>query len=444
MKKFSFALTALILALTMLSSTALAANYTPSFDTAAQAVYLVNLDSDMLIYDKNADKKTEPSSLAQLMTVVLALERVKDPENEFATMKSYIQDEMYRQNIALGGIRLAGLYKNESVSIKNLMYAVMIRDANEAAMMIADYVGDDSVPYFVELMNERAAELGMKNTHFTSPHGLPDENSYTTAEDMAILARHAITLPGFEELVSVTSYDGGPTNINEHLYWNTTNRMALSSSPYFNSHASGIKTGYHNSLGSYLICTAKRDGYTYLLVTMASYGYDDDGKDSSLFSVFDDSNRLLDWAFNTFRVKTLLEKGKSFGEVPLKMAWEKDFIRIMSADNFTALIPDAIESSSIQYNLDLPEYLTAPIKKGDLVGQVRLVLAGEEIGVIGVIAAEDAEVSRSLLMIEALKDITRTFWFKFTVILLVVLIILYIMLMIVRNRSRRRYHGIGE
>ncbi|MBP1576922.1 MAG: D-alanyl-D-alanine carboxypeptidase [Oscillospiraceae bacterium] len=444
MKKFFTTVITIILAFCILTATASAASYTPSFDVDAQAVYLVNLDSEMLIYDKNADEKIEPSSLAQLMTVVLALEKVNDPANEFATMKGYIQDEMYRQNIALGGIRLAGLYKNETISIKNLMYAVMIRDANEAAMMIADYVGDNSVPYFVEMMNERAAELGMENTHFTSPHGLPDPESYTTAKDMAILARHAVSLPGFEELVSVTSYDGGPTNINEHLHWNATNRMSLSTSPYFNSSAEGIKSGYHNSLGSYVMCTAKRDGYTYLLVTMASYGMDENGKDNSLFSVFDDSNRLLDWAFETFRVKTLLEKGKSFGEVPLQMAWDKDFIRIMSADNFTALIPDAIESSSIQYNLDLPEYLTAPVKKGDLVGQVRLVLAGEEIGIIGIIAAEDAEVSRSLLLLETLLNITRTFWFKFVVILLVVLIILYIMLMIVRNRNRRRYHGIND
>ena len=303
MKKFFTTVITIILAFCILTATASAASYTPSFDVDAQAVYLVNLDSEMLIYDKNADEKIEPSSLAQLMTVVLALEKVNDPANEFATMKGYIQDEMYRQNISLGGIRLAGLYKNETISIKNLMYAVMIRDANEAAMMIADYVGDNSVPYFVEMMNERAAELGMENTHFTSPHGLPDPESYTTAKDMAILARHAVSLPGFEELVSVTSYDGGPTNINEHLHWNATNRMSLSTSPYFNSSAEGIKSGYHNSLGSYVMCTAKRDGYTYLLVTMASYGMDENGKDNSLFSVFDDANRLLDWAFDTFRVK---------------------------------------------------------------------------------------------------------------------------------------------
>ena len=253
-----------------------------------------------------------------------------------------------------------------------------------------------------------------------------------------------MTLPGFSDLISVTAYDGGPTNINEHLNWSSTNRLLVNSSPYYNRFVSGIKSGYHQTLGSYAVSLAKRDGYSYLLVVLASTGVDQTGKDNSMFSVFEESNRLYSWAFETFRVKTLLEKGKSFGEVPLKLSWGKDFLRIMSADNFTALIPDAIESSSIQYTLDLPAYINAPIKKGDLVGQVRLILADEQIGVVAVVAAEDADVSRALLLFETLLGVTRTFWFKFIVILLIVLILIYITLMIIRNRNRRRYRGTGR
>lgn len=398
----------------------------------------------MAIYEKDANKKIEPSLLAQLMTVVLTLEDVKAPAEETVTMKSYIQDEMYRQSLKLGRIRLAGLYKNETLSVEKLLYAVMLNDANEAAMMLADYIGDGSVPYFVELMNKRAAELGMVNTHFTSPHGLPDPQSYTTAYDMVLLARHAMTLPGFSDLISVTAYDGGPTNINEHLNWSSTNRLLVNSSPYYNRFASGIKSGYHQSLGSYAVSLAKRDGYSYLLVVLGSTGVDESGKDNSMLSAFEESNRLYVWAFDTFRVKTLLEKGKNFGEVPLKLSWGKDFLRIMSADNFTALIPDAIESSSIQYALDLPAYVNAPIKKGDLVGQVRLILADEQIGVVGVVASEDADVSRALLLVETLLGVTRTFWFKFIVVLLIILVLIYISLMIIRNRNRRRYRGTGR
>ena len=438
MKKFFLFLLSFLLCFLGLGGNCLAAAYTPNFDLKARAVYLVNLDSEMVICEQNADEKIEPSALAQLMTVVLALERVEHPESAMATMRGYIQDEMYRQNVSLGGIRLAGLYKNEEISIKNLTYAVMIRDANEAAMMIADYIGDGSVPYFVEMMNGRAAELGMNNTKFTSPHGLPDPESYTTAKDMAILARHAMTLPGFEALMNATTYDGGPTNVNEHLNWSTTNRLLVGSSPYYNSAVSGIKTAYHQTLGSYAVTLAKKNGYSYLAVLMASAGADT-VSDNDAFSAFDETNRLYNWAFSTFRVKTLLEKGKSFGELPLRLAWGKDFLRIMSADNFTALIPDAIEASSIQYDLVLPEYVQAPVEKGQLIGEVRLVLAGERIGVVGVVSAESAQASRALLLLDRLLGLTRTYWFKFIVIFLVVLILLYLALMIVRNRNRRRY-----
>jgi len=444
MKKIFSILLALMLLCSAMAVSASAAEYVPAFDVASQAVYLVNLDSEMTIYQKNAAKKIEPSALSQLMTIVLALERIEDPENELITMKSYIENDMYEYGLALGGIRLAGLYRNETISAKNLMYAVMIRDANEAATMLADYIGDGSVPYFVELMNKRAKELGMKNTNFTSPHGLPDPESYTTAKDMAILARHAMTLEGFETLATTPFYDGGPTNRNETLNWNTRNALLASTSQYYNPSATPIKSGYHHKLGSYSMATAKLNGYSYLLVCMASSGVDDEGKSNAAYSAFDDTNRLFEWAFDTFKVKSLLERGKSFGEMPLKMCWGKDFLRVMSADSFTALIPDAIEASSIQFELDLPEYVVAPVHKGDLVGQVRLFLAGEQIGVVGVVAAEGAAVSRALLLLEALIGITRTFWFKFIVILLIVLIILYIMLMIIRNRNRRRYRSVGK
>ncbi len=444
MKKFAAFCTAFLLCFVTLCTQTVAAPYTPSFDPDAQAVYLINLDSEMTIYEKNADKKLEPSLLAQLMTVVLTLENVQNPADVMVTMRPYIEDEMYRQGVRLGGIRLAGLYRNEMLSVEKLLYAVMLRDANEAATMLADYIGDSSVPYFVEMMNKRAAELGMNDTHFTSPHGLPDPESYTTARDMAILVRHAIELPGFSELISVTAYNGGPTNINQTLNWSSTNRLLVSSSPYYNRFVSGVKSGYHQTLGSYVVSMAKRDGYSYLLVVLASTGVDEAGKDNALFSAFGESNRLYNWAFDTFRVKTLLEKGKNFGEVPLKLSWGKDFLRIMSADNFTALIPDAIEASSIQYALDLPAYVSAPVKKGELVGQVRLILADEQVGIVGVVAAEDAEVSRSLLLIETLLGVTRTFWFKFVFILLIVLIALYIALMIIRNRNRQRYRRPGR
>ncbi|HIT19256.1 MAG TPA: D-alanyl-D-alanine carboxypeptidase [Candidatus Fimivivens faecavium] len=439
MKKFAAVLFSLLFCLSALSPAAEAAAYSPSFEVDAESVYLYNLDSDMMIYEKNADKRMQPAELAQIMTVILTLENVPDLDSATVTMKGYIQDEMYRQNISLGGIRLAGLLKDETLSVRKLLYAVMLPSANEAATMLADYVGDGSVPYFVELMNQKAAEIGAVNTHFTSPHGLPDPASYTTAYDMYLITRYAMELEGFSALIEPQSYDGGPTNLHDSLIWSSSNKLIRTQSVYYNQSAFGVKSGYNAAEGACIAAAAKKDGYTYLLVIFGARGLDGTGQDLGSDAVFPVANSLFDWAFDTFRVKTLVEKGKSFGEVPLKLAWGKDFVRLMGAESFTALIPDEIEPSSITFDLVLPGSVKAPVEQGQLIGEVKLVLAGEVIGRVGLVSAETVEVSRMLLLVDKLVGMTRSYWFKFIVVFLTVLIILYIILMIARNRNRRRY-----
>ena len=416
-----------------------AATYTPPFSLSAKRVLLLNLDSGATIYEKEADTPIEPSLLAQLMTVLLTVERIEDLDNTRIAMSGVIQDEMYRRNIELGGIRLSGLYKGEEISVRNLLYAVMLRDAADAAMMLADCVGDGSMRYFVELMNTRAAELGATHTHFTDPTGLADDESYTTARDMAIIAQYAIQNPLIAELMNTTFHDGGPTERQQTLYWNATNKLIVPASEYYNPAVSGVKFGWHDELGSYAISTAKRDGYTYLAVLM---GCTADSEAASFNAVFGETNRLYEWAFESFSVKLLLERGKSFGEVPLRLgAGGKDFLRVMAAEDFHALIPSEIEVSSIRTEVRLPPSVNAPVEKGDLVGEVHLYLAEEELGVVGIVASEKAELSRAMLTIDRLVGITRTFWFKFAVVLLFLLIVLYVILFIARQRSRRyRYN----
>ncbi|MEG2173898.1 MAG: serine hydrolase [Oscillospiraceae bacterium] len=444
MKKFLASALATIITVLCLTPCAAAATYRPSFEPSAQGVYMVNLDSNMVIYEKNAQAPVQPGSLAQLMTVILALEKVPNLASKTGEMKSYMQDEMYNRRIALGGkLRLGGLLRGDTVTLDKLLYAVMLPGANDAALMIADTVGDGSVPYFVEMMNQRAQELGALHTRFASPHGLPDPDATTTAYDMAIIAKHAMSLEGFDKLVSVSTYNGGPLPRIARLDWNTTNQFLRGTSEFYNPAITCVKESYiaGSTLGNSMVALAKKDGYTYLVSAMGCTGADAAGNDISMTAAFYESTRLFSWAFDTFRVKTLLEKGKSFEEIKLKLCWGKDFLRLMSADSFTALIPDAIESSSVQYELMLPNYVEAPIEKGQLVGEVKLILADEVIGRVGVVSAEAVEASHILMLREKLLSMTRTFWFKFIVVLLLVLVIMYVGMTILRNHTRRRYGG---
>jgi D-alanyl-D-alanine carboxypeptidase len=414
-----------------------AATYTPPFETDAASVYFINLDSENIIFEKNSINPIDPGGLAQLMTVILALENVADPETETISMKASIENEMYTRSLELGRIRLAGLYRNETLTVDKLISAVMLTGANEAAAMLGDYVGDGSIPYFVEMMNRRAKELGAVNTLFTSPHGLPDENAVTTARDMALIARHAMDFPALKKYLNLTFLDGGPTERQEHLYWNTTNRLAVKTSEFFNPAITTVKESFAADTGGHLLSFAERSGYSYLLAVLGCRSTNEAGQDTSAVTAFVETNRLYAWAFDTFRVKVLLEKGKSFNEIPLKMNTKKDFLRVMSADGFSALVPDAIEASSIKFELDLPDFVSAPVTKGDYVGKVTLILADEVIGRIDVVSAETVDASRSLILLEKVLAVTRTFWFKFSVVFLLLLIILYTALTIVSNRSRR-------
>jgi D-alanyl-D-alanine carboxypeptidase len=220
-----------------------------------------------------------------------------------------------------------------------LISAVMITGAHEAAAMIGDYVGDGSIPYFVEMMNRRAKELGAVNTQFTSPHGLPDAKAVTTATDMAVIARHAMNHPALKEYLNLAFLDGGPTDRQDHLYWNTKNRLIVKTSEFYNPAVTAVKESYAADTGGHLLSFAERNGYSYLLVVLGCRSTDASGADISAVASFAETNRLYAWAFDTFRVKVLLEKGKSFDEIPLKMNLKKDFLRVMSAEGFSALVP---------------------------------------------------------------------------------------------------------
>ncbi len=420
-----------------LTSVVSAATYAPSFSLSAKRVLLVNLDSGNVLYEKDADEPIEPSLLAQLMTVIVALENIPDPDSAMVSMTGYVQDEMYTRNVELGGIRLAGLYKGEEIAATKLMYAVMLRDAADAAMMLADYVGDGSVKYFTQMMNEKAKELGCTNTVFTDPTGLADPKSHTTARDMAVIARYALEDPRICEMMDTRFYDGGPTAVQQTLYWNTTNKLIVPASEYYDPSIRGIKTGWHDDLGSYAVTTAERDGYTYLSILMGCTG---ETVNDSAAAAFRETSRLCGWAFETFTVKTLLEEGRSFGEVPLRLgANSKDFLRVTSAESFMQLIPTDIDVSSIRMDVRLPGSVTAPVRQGDLIGEVHLILGEEELGVVGIVAAEDAERSRLLAAFDRARAVTGTFLFKFIMVFILTFAVLYACLTVEKQRTRYRY-----
>lgn len=412
------------------------ADYDPGFDVDAEAVYFINLDTGKVIYEKDADKKVYPASTTKIMTALLALENIPDLDTPQIELKLYIQ------NVLSGtGASLAGILRGETFTPRELLYAALLPSGNEAAMMLGDYVGDGSLDYFAEMMNEKAAELGAVNTHFVNASGMHDDDHYTTAYDMYLITMAALENETFREIVSTNYYYAGEDQNGNPLHWNTTNFLISPGSTYYYPYATGVKTGTTDEAGRCLVSTAEKDGYHYLMVMMGAPQYDSNGEKLEENMVFKQTIELYDWAFSSFSNKTLIEKDVGVGEVPLKLArGGKDYLLIKSGEVFTDLLPNEIEASSITMELDLPAVVNAPIKEGDQVGTIRLMLAGEEIGSVPAVAAEDVDASLIATLIDQFKRLFRSFLAKFIVVFVILSIIAYITITVLRGRNKNRYY----
>ena len=412
------------------------AAYEPDFDVEANAVYMVNLDTGKVLYEKNAQEKIYPASTTKILTAALALENIPDLDNTTMELKLYIQNA-----ISGKGLSLAGILRGDSFTARELLYATMLPSGNEAAMMLADYMGDGSVDYFNEMMNKKAQELGAVNTHFTNSNGMHDPNHYTTAYDLYLITRYAMGIDGFMEIANTSYFYGGEDQNGNPLHWNTTNKMIVPGSEYYYQYAKGIKTGTTDEAGRCLISTAEKNGYTYLLVLMGAPMYDSNGEMLAQNKAFTESKALYEWAFGSFKNKTLIEKGKGVGEVPLKLAkGGKDYLLMMSGDIFTDLLPNEIEPSSITYEIEVPPVVQAPIEKGEQIGTIHLMLGGEEIGSVPAVAAESVESSLPAVLLDSFKRLFRGYWAKFAVIFILLSVLSYIGITVLRGYNKNKYY----
>ena len=190
---------ALILCVSVFSVSAV--NYGFEGDTVSSAVLMENLSNHTVVYEKDADQRRYPASTTKIMTFVVTAENVSDWDNTKVPVKQEVISGLDPESTVMG----LSAHIGEQVSVRDLLYGLMLPSGNDAALVLADYVGG-SIAGFVAKMNNKAGELGCTNTHFVNPHGLYDADHYTTARDMALIAKHAMTIPGFMEICNTVHY----------------------------------------------------------------------------------------------------------------------------------------------------------------------------------------------------------------------------------------------
>lgn len=415
-----------------------AASFEVDFSTYCDALLLINQDTGITVYEKNADKRLEPASMTKVMTYLVVCDQVEDLENTYTTISQNVITEL------LGtGSSVSGVIAGEELSIYELLNLMMVPSGNDAALALAEYVGDGDTQKFVDLMNEKAQELGCQDTHFMNPHGLHDEQHYTTARDMAIITQAAMKEPYFMEITNQVYYTLRATNKSSQprtVY--TTNRMINQNADggqYYYRYCRGIKTGSHDEAGYCVVTTAVREdlGYSYLCVAMHCPEYTESGE-FNVHGEMIDSKNLYQWAFSNLSLKTILESGSVVGEVGLEYAWEKDTVQVLASESFSTILPDSVDASSIVVKTELPETIEAPVKKGTVLGTATLSYAGEELTTVDLVAAETVERSELLYTMDQAKAVLTSQWFLITAAVIGALFLIYLFLLILYRRKKKK------
>lgn len=331
----------------------------------ANAVILYAPDSDTLVYSWNPDVPLDPSGMNKIMTALLALETA-----ELQTPVTVTSTAL--NSVAIGAMA-AGLKTGEVLTLRDLLYLMMVGSANDAAAVIAENLAGSQAA-FVARMNLRAQELGCTGTNFANPTGLSAEGQYTTARDLAKITAAALKIDEFVELFSAVEYTVPASENTKERKVVTTNYMMSDASvrDQLDSRVTGGKTGALSTTDRSLISTAEKDGQRYLSVVMGAKGsMTADGSAVRTFGNFSETKLLLDHAFSQYALHQLLSANKVMTQ--FRVADGENDLAVSSSQAVSALMPNDMNADLITYRCeDTVGGLTAPVSTGDVVGTVEL------------------------------------------------------------------------
>jgi len=408
-------------------------------DLTSSAFILIEMETGQVLAEKNADERRSPASTTKIMTALIALE------------KADLEDDMTASDNAINSVEYdyvtAGIKIGETLKFKHLLDLMMITSANEASNIIAENVAEDGTIYgFARLMNEKAAALGLTGTHFVNPNGTENEDHYSTARDLAILARAAMQNDKFREVVGRTEFSLPDTNLRKASQWNTghlyaTNQLLRSRSSYY-SKVTGIKTGFTNKAGYCLVSSAiNPEGLELIAVVLGADKQD---------TLYRESQALLEYGFKNFKMRDLTKKGEYVDRYEVADAVDGKKVEIITNGEMKWILPASDEElkNDLKIVKTFNEPFAAPISQGQVVGKIEYFYKGKSIGTVDLVAKEGIEKTTFAIIRDKYREIVSNerfiFGVKAAAVLVVVIIILSYFLRITnrrRNRSRRYKSG---
>lgn len=429
----------LVLSCTTVTAQAYQSDIVDGMTTETRAALLIDPDTDFVLYEQNAYEKAYPASITKVMSAILVMEALENGtltlDQEITATQSAWKDMDYtssNQNIQPG----------ETMSVKDLVYCMLVASANEACNILATEISG-SIELFVEDMNEKAVELGCTGTHFVNPHGMPDDNHYTTAYDLYLIAKYAMSFDFFREVVSTDEYYTSATNMSEtprHFF--NTNAL-LSSKKYQGyeyQYCTGIKTGTTSAAGSCLLSSAEKDGQRLICVVLGCEN-PIDANGNVQRKQFSETRRLFQWGFENFSVHSILDATKPIAEVPVTLSSQNDYVSVIVDGTLEAQLPNDITSEDFEWTYDLPESVEAPITQGQKLGTMTVTLDGEAYGTVDLVAVNSVERSQLLAFKHTVGQVMGSWQFILAVVVIAAVVIsLIIRAKIISNR-KKRYRG---
>lgn len=342
-----------------------ASNATEELEINSRIALIYDRDSGQILYEKNGEKQTPMASTTKIMTAIVVLENADLTETVTINLKA----------AGIGGSRL-GLKKNDKITVNDLLYGLMLRSGNDAAVALAIHVGG-SVEGFANMMNEKAEKMGLTNSHFVVPHGLDNKGHYTTAYELAKMADYALKIDKFREIVSTKA-----TTININGYpkaINNTNQLLGSISGVY-----GVKTGFTNGAGRCLVTACKRGELDIITVII--------GANTTKIRTAD-TIKLIEYAsknFEVINIKEIVEEkfeqwlNINEGRIYVNKGIRKNVKLYLEELEYEKMAVKKNTADKVEVEFNSIFYLEAPVAENQVIGNMKVLVNGETIELLNI------------------------------------------------------------
>lgn len=383
--------------------------------TYCPSCILIEANTGKILYEKNSNDVRFPASTTKIMTAILTVENCN--LDDVATVShNAVYSIPYDYTHA-------SLKEGEELTIEQLLYALMIPSANDAAIVLAEHISG-SVEEFAKLMNKRAEELGCKNTHFVNPNGIHSKDHTSTSYDLALMGKFAMQNSIIRKIVSTTQFTLPATNkySKTDRIFNNSNDLLNTYSRYYYEGTTGVKTGYTGEAGNCIIASAKKNDFEVILVVLGG-----ESTNTGLSQRYLDCKTLFDYAFNNYSLKTLNEKNAVLKQITVRGATEEtQNLNVLIKDKIEIFAENNIDLSSLDPEITLDENLIAPISANSAIGKITYNYDGQTY-------SSDLIAETQVLSSDFLPLLFRI------LLIFVVLYLLFLLLKNPKNKSKKTY-----